>query len=204
MNYRIKSKSRLGARNDLSVLARITVVVILFCIGNSALAEDPMAAPVDESTSVGKSASVEKQIADSQTESEFNVKNTVADNKRLLVTAGGTNLASAPGVNSADWLKAILGLIAVVALIFAIAWFVKRFTGLAVSNQQQMRIISAIPVGAKERIALIEVADKQLLVGITQHNINLLHSFEESVVNKNDKTAVDFSSRLQAILSKGT
>jgi len=66
-----------------------------------------------------------------------------------------------------------------------------------------MRIISAIPVGSRERIALVEIADKQVLVGITQHNINLLHSFEEPVVNKNDKTGPDFASRLQSILSKG-
>ncbi|WP_250657668.1 flagellar biosynthetic protein FliO [Alkalimarinus coralli] len=118
--------------------------------------------------------------------------------------AANSKRAPSPGIDSTAWLNAVLGLVAVIALIFAIAWFVKRFTGLAVSNQQQMKIISAIPVGAKERIALIEVADKQLLVGITQHNINLLHSFDEPVVNKNDKTAVDFSSRLQAILSKGS
>jgi len=115
-----------------------------------------------------------------------------------------STVASSPGVDSGAWLNAILGLIAVVSLIFLVAWFVKRFTGLAVSNQQQMRIISAIPVGTRERIALVEVADKQLLVGITQHNINLLHSFEEPVVNKNDKTGPDFASRLQSILSKGT
>jgi len=114
-----------------------------------------------------------------------------------------STVTPSPGVGSGAWLNAILGLIAVVSLIFLVAWFVKRFTGLAVSNQQQMRIISAIPVGNRERIALVEVADKQLLVGITQHNINLLHSFEEPVVNKNDKTGSDFASRLQSILTKG-
>ena len=115
-----------------------------------------------------------------------------------------STVTPSPGVDSAAWGKAILGLVAVVSLIFLVAWFVKRFTGLAVSNQQQMRIVSAIPVGTRERIALVEVADKQILVGITQHNINVLHSFEEPVVNKNDKTGPDFASRLQSILSKGT
>lgn len=114
-----------------------------------------------------------------------------------------SGITPSPGVSSGAWIDAILGLIAVVSLIFFVAWFVKRFTGLAVSNQQQMRILSAIPVGTRERIALVEVADKQLLVGITQHNINLLHSFDEPVVNKNDKTGPDFASRLQSILSKG-
>ncbi len=116
-------------------------------------------------------------------------------------TAG---ITPSPGVDSGAWVNAILGLIAVVSLIFLVAWFVKRFTGFAVSNQQQMRIVSAIPVGTRERIALVEIADKQILVGITQHNINLLHSFEEPVVNKNDKTGPDFASRLQSILSKGS
>ncbi len=149
-------------------------------------------------------SAVEYQVTESNTQAGEQGKSETVENKRLILAPKDNKVVSSPGVNSSDWLKAILGLIAVVALIFAIAWFVKRFTGLAVSNQQQMRIISAIPVGTKERIALIEVAEKQLLVGITQHNINLLHSFEEPVVNKNDKTAVDFSSRLQAILSKGT
>ncbi len=112
---------------------------------------------------------------------------------------------AAPGVDSGAWLSAILGLIAVIALIFLVAWFVKRFSGITMGHQQQqLRIVSAISVGTRERIALIEVADKQLLVGITQQNINLLHSFDEPVVNKNDKTGADFSSRLQSILSKST
>lgn len=108
-----------------------------------------------------------------------------------------------PGIDSTSWLNAILGLMAVILLIFGIAWLVKRFTGLATGNQQQIRVLSAIPIGTRERIALIEVADKQLLVGITQHNINLLHSFDEPVVNKNDKTGADFASRLHAVLNKG-
>ena len=143
------------------------------------------------------------QSTEQKAETPPTVDNTVIEPRGTLALLKSETQKIKPGVNSSDWLKAILGLIAVVSLIFAIAWFVKRFTGLAVSNQQQMRIVSAIPVGAKERIALIEVADKQILVGVTQHNINLLHSFEEPVVNNNDKTAVDFSSRLQAILSKG-
>lgn len=135
-------------------------------------------------------------------ESESEKVETKGGIKGFLKKPASTVVASSPGVDSGAWLNAILGLIAVVSLIFLVAWFVKRFTGFAVSNQQQMRIISAIPVGARERIALVEVADKQILVGITQHNINLLHSFEEPVVNKNDKTRPDFASRLQSILSK--
>lgn len=177
---------------------RIMLASFLLLLNHLAFAENGLQdATVEESA-------VEYQVTESNTQAGEQGKSETVENKRLILAPKDNKVVSSPGVNSSDWLKAILGLIAVVALIFAIAWFVKRFTGLAVSNQQQMRIISAIPVGTKERIALIEVAEKQLLVGITQHNINLLHSFEEPVVNKNDKTAVDFSSRLQAILSKGT
>ncbi|UZE94946.1 flagellar biosynthetic protein FliO [Alkalimarinus alittae] len=158
----------------LKTSTRIAILLFFVCIAGKTLAEAAKETPLSDEPVV-----------------------------EVVVESSPAKLPASPGVNSSDWLKAILGLISVVVLIFAIAWFVKRFTGLAVSNQQQMRIISAIPVGAKERIALIEVADKQVLVGITQHNINLLHSFEEPVVNNNDKTTVDFSSRLQAILSKG-
>lgn len=184
--------------SDLRAWIRLAVISFLACIGNLAFAEGAADSTIREGSSI------EAQAKENSREAGLSTKGDIPDSKRLLITTSDSKVTPSPGVNSADWLKAILGLMAVVVLIFAIAWFVKRFTGLAVSNQQQMRIISAIPVGAKERIALIEVADKQILVGITQHNINLLHSFEEPVVNKNDKTAVDFSSRLQAILSKGT
>ena len=200
MNYRLKRNDWSGSHNHAKEWARITVMVFLVFVSNLAFAE----ATATADRSIREGAAIESQGVESQPESELKTNPVASDYKKRLVTSSDSKVASSPGVNSADWLKAILGLMAVVALIFAIAWFVKRFTGLAVSNQQQMRIVSAIPVGTKERIALIEVADKQLLVGITQHNINLLHSFEEPVVNKNDKTAVDFSSRLQAILSKGT
>ena len=198
MKYRIKGECWLDRNRGLKACIRLAFISFLICIGDLAFAEN------SADSTIREGSSIETQVAESSREAELNTKGAVSDSKRLLITTSDSKLAPSPGVNSADWLKAILGLMAVVVLIFAIAWFVKRFTGLAVSNQQQMRIISAIPVGAKERIALIEVADKQILVGITQHNINLLHSFEEPVVNKNDKTAVDFSSRLQAILSKGT
>lgn len=198
MNYRIKNECRSGGRVGLKGWMRLAIISFLVCLGNLAFAENAVG------TAISEDLSTQEQVAESNEKQGLKTKSTETDNKRLLIPKSDIEVASSPGVNSTDWLKAILGLMAVVALIFAIAWFVKRFTGLAVSNQQQMRIISAIPVGTKERIALIEVADKQLLVGITQHNINLLHSFEEPVVNKNDKTAVDFSSRLQAILSKGT
>lgn len=96
-----------------------------------------------------------------------------------------------------------LGLIAVLAVIFLSAWLVRRLQGLQGPSSNAVKVVAVLPVGQRERVALLEVGKTQLLVGITAQSIRTLHVFDEPVVDAGAATSGDFASRLQSMLSKG-
>jgi flagellar protein FliO/FliZ len=96
-----------------------------------------------------------------------------------------------------------LALMGIIGLIFAISWFVKRFSHGAFATNAHIKILSAMPLGTRERIVLIEAGGQQLLLGITSTNINTLHVFEAPiVVDSKVDTQSDFSRKLMAILQQ--
>jgi flagellar protein FliO/FliZ len=97
----------------------------------------------------------------------------------------------------------VLGLIAIIALIYALSQFVKRFGGGNFSGNSQLKILSSMPLGTRERIVLIDAGGQQLLLGITPTNINTLHVFAEPIVIDNKpEVQSDFSRKLMTILQQ--
>jgi len=97
----------------------------------------------------------------------------------------------------------VLGLVVVLALIFGSAWLVRRVNGVRGVNNSAMRIVSVLAVGQRERILLLEVGGRQVLIGVTAHNIRTLHVFDEPVVTGSVKADSDFAAKLQVMLQKG-
>ncbi len=97
----------------------------------------------------------------------------------------------------------VLGLLVVLALIFGSAWLVRRVNGVRGVNNSAMRIVSVLAVGQRERILLLEVGGRQVLIGVTAHNIRTLHVFEEPVVTGPVRADSDFAAKLQVMLQKG-
>ena len=66
--------------------------------------------------------------------------------------------------NSQDQLiQVTLALAAVLVLIYALAWFIKRSRGLQGMSQLHIKTVAVMPMGVKEKIVLIEIAGKQIL-----------------------------------------
>ena len=68
-------------------------------------------------------------------------------------------------------------LILILAFIFFLAWLGNKsrlFRQLSGAPSQQMRVISVMPLSVKEKIAVVQVGEKQLVIGITPQQINLL------------------------------
>lgn len=85
--------------------------------------------------------------------------------------ATGPVVASAvPASSGGSMFMVVLLLIAMVAG----AWYLKRGGRLKGAPASELKVVSAVAVGARERIAIIEVAGKRLVVGITPNQINLL------------------------------
>jgi flagellar protein FliO/FliZ len=102
-------------------------------------------------------------------------------------------------------MQVLLGLLFVLGLVFALAWLLKRVGQGSLVGGQQMKIVAAMPMGTRERIALVDVGGQHILLGITSTNINTLHVFPEPVdfSSDSDATGSEFSSKLKDILSKG-
>ncbi|WP_396587195.1 flagellar biosynthetic protein FliO [Bermanella sp. R86510] len=95
----------------------------------------------------------------------------------------------------------IFALIAVVALIYAIAWLAKRKHAFGGTTRLPMKTIAVLPMGVKEKIVLIEVGSKQILLGMTPQNINTLATFDEPIIVNDNQDTPDFSHKLMQILS---
>jgi flagellar protein FliO/FliZ len=90
--------------------------------------------------------------------------------------------ADAPAANTGPVVPAggiaqmVIGLAAVLALVAAIAWLLKRYSGLRGTGSGLIRVISGAAVGQRERIVLVEVGDTWLLVGVAPGQVRTLHS----------------------------
>lgn len=92
----------------------------------------------------------------------------------------------------------LLSLIAMLALIFVLATLVKK-TNLGQMKSGAMRVVSVLPLTAREKVILIEVGDKQMLLGVSAQSVNLLKELDEKVT----APETDFRQTMSQFLSKG-
>ena len=71
-----------------------------------------------------------------------------------------------------------LSLFVVLAIIFGLAYIMRRFTGVS-SGNGQLKVVASMMAGTKERIMVLQVGNEQHLIGITANNINHLANLKE-------------------------
>lgn len=84
--------------------------------------------------------------------------------------------ATEQGANAAtgNLTQVLLGLLAVLGLMAATAWLLKRFGGRQFTGNAVVKIVGGVSVGARERILVVETAGQWIVVGITPGRINAL------------------------------
>lgn len=124
----------------------------------------------------------------------------------LLIIAGllvaDTAAAEPPGlVGGSEVISMITSMFIVLAVILALGWLYSR-SRLAVSGQKDViQVIASRALGTKERLLVIDVAGKQLLVGMTSTSVQTLHVFDEAVVVDDATPSTPaFAQRLKATL----
>ncbi|MGR6873240.1 flagellar biosynthetic protein FliO [Pseudomonas sp. HK3] len=124
---------------------------------------------------------------------------------QALATAQTAPALASPIVPSSQdqLIQVTLALVVVVALIYAIAWVIKRKQGVQGISNIPMKTIGVLPMGMKEKIILVEVGGKQILLGMTPSNINTLATFDEPIVDET-KPQTSFSQKLKDIISQQT
>jgi flagellar protein FliO/FliZ len=88
------------------------------------------------------------------------------------------NPAAPASVSTAHSLgSAALNLVIVLALIFALAWVLRRMRGLRANMPGQISVKATLSLGMKERVVLIDAAGEHLLIGVSPSGITKLHRY---------------------------
>ncbi|MCE5231821.1 MAG: flagellar biosynthetic protein FliO [Mizugakiibacter sp.] len=85
--------------------------------------------------------------------------------------AAGASLAG-------ELLRVVLSLAGVVVLILVAGWLTRRLQGGARPGARRLRCIESLNVGVKERVLLVQVGERQLLLGVAPGRVSTLHVLE--------------------------
>lgn len=81
-------------------------------------------------------------------------------------------------VSSADVMQWLLALLLVLAVFFLAVWLLKKSGSLALINNRQLGIVAGLSLGMREKLVLVRVGEKQLLLGVTAGRIDKLLELE--------------------------
>ncbi len=98
-----------------------------------------------------------------------------------------------------SYFSSMLPLFIIVLLIILLAWGTKKLQLPAFSGQKDISIIRQLPLGTKERVLVIKVANEQFLVGATPQSINLIAKLDsplEEVSKSNQSLISPFAKKL--------
>ncbi len=108
-------------------------------------------------------------------------------------------------VSSNHILNWSLGLLLVLAMFFACVWLLKKMGGLPVAAKENMRVLKALSLGMREKLVLVQVGDKQLLLGVTPGRIDkllVLEGEDKLFQHSQDETAEnDFAYKLKKLMA---
>lgn len=98
-----------------------------------------------------------------------------------------------------------LGLLIVLSLIFVCLWFMRKMGALPISAKQNMKVIAGLSLGMREKLILVQVGDKQLLLGVTSNRIDNLIVLEgdEQLFQDNPEGRVEseFAKKLKQLMT---
>jgi flagellar protein FliO/FliZ len=95
-----------------------------------------------------------------------------------------------------------LSLAAIVALILAIGWVLKRFRLAAPRGSADIAVLDELRLSPRERIVLIRIGDAQVLVGIAAGGMVPLTPLAASIVLKTAAPAPPFAERMRELMKR--
>jgi flagellar protein FliO/FliZ len=102
---------------------------------------------------------------------------------RVLADTSAQTPVLRPPPGAPDVLSVATSLVLVIGAIFLVGWLYSRTQRIRGGVAGEIRVVAVQPLGAKERIVIVQIAGKQLVVGVTSSNISTLHTFDEQVVD---------------------
>lgn len=93
-------------------------------------------------------------------------------------------------------------LLLVVSAIVSLAWIYSRLQGGRARNSGIIQVLATQPLGAKERVMLVDVAGQHLVIGVTASQIQTLHILDQPIAVEAEAAVNDegFAARLKGML----
>ena len=116
-----------------------------------------------------------------------------------LMTVPAVAQEAAPAVSpsslfTGDYLLQVIGsFVVVILLLIGVLVLLRRFNGVSSQMSGNMRVVSSVGVGQRERVVLLQVGEEQILVGVGPGNVRKIHAFDEPVVEPSTSTTPSFS-----------
>jgi flagellar protein FliO/FliZ len=122
--------------------------------------------------------------------------------------AAGSEPAPVPSpLSGGELLSMSMNLLLVIGAILLFGWIYTRSQGLRSSRNGHFRVLAAQPLGAKEKVVLLQVGEQQVVVGISPGGMNTLLVPEKPVASLNAAPGEEdrgFAERLRAAVAGTT
>ncbi|MGM0811727.1 flagellar biosynthetic protein FliO [Thioalkalivibrio sp.] len=96
-------------------------------------------------------------------------------------SGGAWPVPAGAGIDAAYLAQLLVGLIVVIAAILVLAFLMRRVGGVQSRLGSDFRVLGGISLGSRERMVLVQVGERQLLVGVAPGRVQALHVLEEPI-----------------------
>lgn len=113
------------------------------------------------------------------------------------------NIPPVDAMSAGYLVKLIVVLGFILLLIFVLAWLMKKMQLTQSTQNGLIKIVSATSVGPRDRIALIQVGEEQLLVGLTPGRIEKIHTLKNCIqADQNSQQNDSFSEKFNQFMKR--
>ena len=102
--------------------------------------------------------------------------------------------------SAAYFLKLGLALLLVLAMFLSFAWMMRRFNGYQSTAKGDLRVVTGLNLGTREKLVIVQVGEEQILLGVTPGNIKKLHRLDVAIEDSKTVTPGEFSQKLKSVL----
>jgi flagellar protein FliO/FliZ len=96
--------------------------------------------------------------------------------------------------SSGGVLKMVLGLVVVLAVMALITWTLKRFMpNIGSNNQSVVRVVGGVSVGSRERVVVVEVAGRWIVIGVAAGQVNGIANLDAGSMQQSEIAPVNLN-----------
>jgi flagellar protein FliO/FliZ len=97
------------------------------------------------------------------------------------------------------------GLLVVVALIFVLSFFVKRYGQIGTTSELKFKVLTSLALSQRERLVLVQIGDKQVVLGVAPGHVSQVMELDQPLVDEAaissmpSSKALDWTTKLFAV-----